>query len=69
MEKSSDVPVMLFEKQKDWTDWLEEQNGQSTGVWLKLAKKGSRVQSITYDEALESALCLRKGSTSAHPAT
>ena len=28
-----------------------------TGLWLKLAKKGSGRKSVTYDEAVEAALC------------
>jgi len=35
-------------------------------VWPKLAKKGSDVASVTYDEALDAALCFGKGRT-LHP--
>jgi uncharacterized protein YdeI (YjbR/CyaY-like superfamily) len=28
-----------------------------TGIWLKIYKKGSEVASVTYDEAVDSALC------------
>ena len=37
--------------------WLEESHAASDGVWLKIAKKGSGVESVTYAEALELALC------------
>ena len=40
-----------------WAAWLDEHAGSSTGVWLRLAKKGSGHASVTYDEALELALC------------
>ncbi len=41
-----------------WQAWLGEHHEQSTGVWLRLAKKGtSKPTSLTYDEALEEALC------------
>jgi uncharacterized protein YdeI (YjbR/CyaY-like superfamily) len=40
----------------DWEDWLEV-HLQASEVWLKLAKKGAAVPTITYAEALEVALC------------
>lgn len=48
---------MLFATQADWRDWLEQNHKQSTGVWLKFAKKGSGKTSVNYTEALEEALC------------
>ena len=36
--------------------WLLEHHDSSAGIWLKLAKKGSGLTSITYDEAVEVAL-------------
>lgn len=51
------LPILQFEGQKDWASWLTENHESSLGVWLQLAKKGSDVQSISYDEAIEVALC------------
>ena len=48
---------MPFETQQDWEAWLKEHHSEAAGVWLKLAKKGAGIASITYAEALESALC------------
>jgi uncharacterized protein YdeI (YjbR/CyaY-like superfamily) len=53
----NDLPVLPFERQKDWAVWLEKNHATSAGIWLKLAKKASGIRSITYDEALEVALC------------
>lgn len=40
-----------------WRAWLQEHHGDD-GVWLTLAKKGAAgPTSLTYDEALEEALC------------
>ena len=50
------LPVILFETQKTWGKWLEK-NETSAGVWVQIAKKGSGIQSITYQQALEVALC------------
>ncbi len=55
--KSTDFPILSFESKKKWADWLAKQHDKSAGVWVKLAKKGTRIPSITYDEALDAALC------------
>lgn len=52
-----DLPILPFDNKKKWTDWLAKQHEKSSGVWLKLAKKDSGIASVTYDEAVESALC------------
>ena len=53
-----DNPVMLFETQKDWADWLEENALASPGVWLRFAKMASsELKSVSYAQALEVALC------------
>ncbi|WP_432943294.1 YdeI/OmpD-associated family protein [Kribbella sp. CA-253562] len=41
-----------------WHDWLTGHHQTSDGVWLVLAKKGTtEPTSLTYDQALEEALC------------
>ena len=55
--KSTDLPSLPFTSKKLWANWLAKQHSKSSGVWLKLAKKGSEIPSVTYDEALEVALC------------
>ncbi len=49
--------IMLFKSKENWAAWLERRHGQSSGVWLRLAKKRSNLESVTYKEALEVALC------------
>ena len=51
-----DLPVILFASREEFERRLEE-DAQSDGLWLKIAKKGSGVNSISYAEALEVALC------------
>jgi len=50
-------PVRIFRSQEDWNQWLEKNHRTSSGLWLKLAKRGSGLPSLTYGEALETALC------------
>lgn len=57
MEVFKGVPVLLFESQQPWHDWLDARCTEAQGVWLKFAKKSSHRLSITYDQALEEALC------------
>lgn len=52
-----DVPVILFAKPNDWEAWLKANHAESTGLWLRLAKKNSGIESINYAEALDVALC------------
>ena len=56
-KKSSDLPTLPFASQKKWASWLAKQHAKSLGIWLKLAKKDSGITSVTYDEALDVALC------------
>ncbi|HKS23323.1 MAG TPA: YdeI/OmpD-associated family protein [Thermoanaerobaculia bacterium] len=55
--KPTDLPTLPFANQQKWADWLAKHHDKSTGVWLKLAKKNTGITSITYEEALDIALC------------
>lgn len=52
-----ELPTLAFEQQRDWETWLDEHHAASAGVWIQIAKKASGIASITYDQALETALC------------
>ena len=52
-----DVPVKTFRSYANWEKWLAKNHVSWPGLWLKLAKKGSGLKSVTYDEAVEAALC------------
>lgn len=56
MSQASDLPVRLFKTSAAWDKWLSA-NAAEKGLWLKFAKKGQGVVSITYAEALDVALC------------
>lgn len=57
MQNADNLPVIPFATQRDWGEWLREHHADPAGIWLKLAKKGNGIASITYAEALEEALC------------
>jgi uncharacterized protein YdeI (YjbR/CyaY-like superfamily) len=55
--KDTEFPILPFANKKKWADWLAKQHDKSSGVWLKLGKKDSGIASVTYEEALDVALC------------
>ena len=51
-----DLPVLPFADAATWEIWLVA-NATSKGLWLKIAKKDSGIATVTYDQALDVALC------------
>jgi uncharacterized protein YdeI (YjbR/CyaY-like superfamily) len=49
--------VIAFRNAAEFESWLAEHVDQSAGVWLKIAKKGSGIASLTDDEAVDVGLC------------
>lgn len=49
--------VLTFASQAEWAAWLAKNHSKSAGVWLRLAKKASGEVSVSYAEAVETALC------------
>lgn len=55
---ATDLPELIVEDADAWRFWLGRHQAESAGVWLVLAKKGTKEPTrLTYDEALEEALC------------
>jgi len=53
-----EVPELIVRDAAAWREWLANHHADPTGVWLVLAKKGTeKPTSLTYDQALEEALC------------
>ena len=48
---------MAFKSAGAFERWLARNHDRSDGIWIKFAKKGSGIPSVTYAEALDSALC------------
>lgn len=51
------LPILTFTSFLEWRDWLENNQSNIDGVWLKLFKKSSGKQTFTYHQALDEALC------------
>ena len=52
-----ELPTLPFESKKKFAEWLAKNHDKSAGAWLKLAKKATGIPSVTYQEALDVALC------------
>ena len=48
---------LLFAAREDWRAWLEAHHATETEAWLLHYKKGVAKQSVSYEEAVEEALC------------
>lgn len=52
-----ELPIMQFARQQVWEEWLDQHHANSPGVWIQIAKKASGIESVSYAEALDVALC------------
>jgi uncharacterized protein YdeI (YjbR/CyaY-like superfamily) len=49
--------VLPFENRQAFAKWLETHHDDQPGLWVKFAKKGRGIASISFDHALEVAMC------------
>ncbi|AJT42158.1 YdeI/OmpD-associated family protein [Psychromicrobium lacuslunae] len=52
-----ELPELVLRDVAQWREWLLQNHRDSPGVWLAHHKKGGQVTEITYQLALEEALC------------
>ena len=57
MTLPTDLPVLAFPDQAALEAWLDAEGATAPGVYVRLAKKGSGIASVTYPELVESCLC------------
>lgn len=53
----TDYKIIAFNDANTWRRWLDKNHDKVDGVWLQLYKKGSKIPTVTYAEALDEALC------------
>lgn len=56
-ETRSGLPILGFADQAALERWLEAQPPDAAGLWIRFAKKGSGVASLSKAEAIDVALC------------
>ncbi|RKH60593.1 YdeI/OmpD-associated family protein [Corallococcus llansteffanensis] len=54
---ANEAQVIAFRDAAEFEAWLDAHVDLRAGVWLKLAKKGSGIPSLTDDEAVDVGLC------------
>ncbi|MBD0322534.1 MAG: hypothetical protein ICV72_03995, partial [Aldersonia sp.] len=59
MERRNTVerPIVHFDTGAQFRDWLADNHGRTEGVWVKIAKKNSAYSSLSYEDAVNAALC------------
>src|SRR5215211_7058505 len=55
--RSGELETRVFASAREWEAWLREHHDTAPGVWIKFARKGAGVPSVTYLEAVHAALC------------
>jgi uncharacterized protein YdeI (YjbR/CyaY-like superfamily) len=48
---------LSFRSAAEWEGWLADNHARSDGLWIKIAKKATGIESVRYPEVLESAIC------------
>jgi uncharacterized protein YdeI (YjbR/CyaY-like superfamily) len=58
MDKDGDILIKSFSSPEQWKEWLATNYATfNNGIWLRIFKNVSGEKTITYDEALDEALC------------
>jgi uncharacterized protein YdeI (YjbR/CyaY-like superfamily) len=58
MNGNTDTLIKSFSSSKQWKEWLAMNYATfNSGIWLRIFKKVSGEKTITYDKALDEALC------------
>ena len=57
MQPLDDTEVLSCTDRTAWESWLAEHHDASTGIWLRIAKRGSKAVSVKVSDALDVALC------------
>jgi uncharacterized protein YdeI (YjbR/CyaY-like superfamily) len=58
LETLEGLPIQLAESKDDWLQWLESNHKSTEGVCIKLAKTGSGMQTVSYEDAVNAASVL-----------
>ena len=56
-EMRSGLPILLFETAQQFGNWLSTQPDDAAGAWLRFARKGAGIASLSKAEAIDLALC------------
>jgi uncharacterized protein YdeI (YjbR/CyaY-like superfamily) len=57
MSAETDSGIVAFSSAKQWKQWLAKNHARPNGIWLRLFKRTAAVPTVSYDEALDEAVC------------
>jgi uncharacterized protein YdeI (YjbR/CyaY-like superfamily) len=57
MTEKGGLPILAFSSQQTWEDWLAANHATVRGIWMQISHKDASAPSVTYREAVETALC------------
>ena len=64
---AKDLASVQPKSRKAWRAWLAKNHASSSGIWLVYAKKHTGIPSLTYNDAVEEALCFGWIDSLLHP--
>jgi uncharacterized protein YdeI (YjbR/CyaY-like superfamily) len=53
----TDLPIQQFDNQPTFEAWLENYKSLNAGIWIRFANKNATFKTVSYAEAVETALC------------
>ncbi|KAM3515975.1 hypothetical protein MY11210_000515 [Beauveria gryllotalpidicola] len=65
---ATDIPTLPFADAQAFRRYIINVGVAAPGVWLKIAKKSTMIPTVTYDAAIDEALCCRLDRRPAAPA-
>jgi uncharacterized protein YdeI (YjbR/CyaY-like superfamily) len=57
MAKAQELPMLEFNTVQSLRSWLNANHATSEGIWLRIYKKNSGIESVTFEEVLDEGLC------------
>lgn len=52
-----ELSTAAFPSLARWEKWLDKNHATAPGIWIRFYKKDSGIKTVSYDEALDAALC------------
>jgi len=60
------LPVVAFATRAELRDWLHLEYARSSGIWVRLARSGTALRSISFHDLLEEGLCFGWSESTRH---
>lgn len=67
MKTYLDLPLLEFTDKKSLRAWLIANHTSSAGIWVRMYKVKSGVQSVSFEEVLDQGLCFGWSESLRHP--